>query len=192
MSFDVDEFLDGYERPRRQVPICKRAGLAAELAELDAKLLTERAKGNLAGAPAEMLDRLAQLEAEIEASVVVFTLEARTTSEWADLLAAHPPTKDQAKQGHVANPETFDVAAVAACAVDPVVTIEQAKRMRGTLPPSEWNALVRAVYDLNQERTFAPKSLMLSAARHMSGNSSATPQNEGSLAEPSSDGNGGQ
>lgn len=192
MSFDVDEFLDIYERPRKLVPICPRAGLLVEFSELEAEILQAQTRDSLGGPPSELMERLKAIEDEIEQSVRVFTLEARTTREWSDLLAAHPPTKDQAKDGHIANPDTFGPAALAACAVDPVVTVEQAVRMRETLPPSEWEALTGALSALHRERVTSPKSLLLSVVRRMSDASSTMPLSAGSLAASFSDADGGQ
>jgi hypothetical protein len=190
VTFDVDEFLDDYEAPVEQVAVCGKAGLLAEHARLESEIVGHRS--GLGGPPSDLVERLAEVEAELERSVKVFTLEALTYQEWSDLMAAHPPSKDQRSQGHGSNPATFEPAALAACASDPPLTVEQAERMRATLPPSEWAALMGAVARLHQERTSAPKSLLLSVVRRMSEGSSTMPQVEGSLGASSSDGSAAQ
>lgn len=192
MTFDVDEFLNDYTPPSEQVPVCAKAGLLAEHARLEAEILDVRSRGGLAGPPSELVAQLETVEADIEASVRVFTLTACTYQQWADLMAQHPPSKDQRSKGHISNPDTFEPAALVACATDPAVTLEQAQRMRQTLPPSEWQALMAAVARLHQEQTTAPKSLLLSVVRQASAGFSATSPTEGSLAAPSSDGSAEQ
>ena len=170
---DLDTFLDGYQLPVEEVPICGRAGLVADHAAAEAAVLAARVNGDLGGEQQELIDRLTEIEAEIEASVMVFRVQAVSQREWADLLAAHPPTETERKKGQRYNPETFDPAALSACSVEPPVSSEQAARLRGTLPTVEWARLMLAVLTVNQEATAPPKSLLLSALR-MSAQSSTT------------------
>lgn len=192
MAGSLDDFLDGYEPPVGEVVICGKPGLIADHHRLDAEVMGHRARSGLGGPPAELLDELARIEAEIEASAYVIRLQAIAHRPWADLLAAHPPTTEERALGYGTHPATFEPAAVAACAIEPTITVEQAERMRDTLPRSEWQALTSAVRDLHEERSAAPKSLLLSALRPASVASSDTPLNEGSLGEPSSDDGGEQ
>ena len=188
----IDDFLDGYQPPVEEVPVCGRPGLIAEHAQVEAEIAGHHVHGNLGGPPQELLDRLAALEAEIEASVMIIKLRAIANRPWADLLAAHPPTTEERAQGFGAHPDTFEPAALAACAVEPTFTVEQAERMANTIPRSEWAALTDAVRRLHEDRSTAPKSLLLSALRPASVASSATQLDEGSLGEPSSDDSGEQ
>lgn len=189
---DLDAFLDGYELPVEEVPICGRAGLVADHAAAEAAVLAAQAGAGLGGAvPRELLDRIAELEAEIEESVLVFRVQALSQRAWADLLAGHPPTDDDRKKGLRYHPGTFDPAALAQCAVEPSVTIAQAGRLRDTLPPSEWARLMVAVLTVNNEATSPPKSLLLSAL-HMSAPSSTTPPIVESPDQGSLVGSGGQ
>lgn len=185
MTWDLDEFLDGYERPTALVPVCKRAGLLARHRELEAEVLAQRGE-SLGGASAELLAELEAVEREIEESVRVFRLSALSHQEWADLMAQHPPTPEQRKEGHGANPDTFGPAALAACAVEPAVTVEQAQRLQQTLPPGEWETLMLELRTLNQGKVNPPKSLLLSAARRMNGASSGQQHDTESLAAGSS------
>lgn len=185
MPGSVDDFLDGYSGPVEEVPICGRPDLIAEHAKLESEIAGARASAGLAGAPAELVDRLAQLESEIDETVMVFRLRGLSYQEWAAMQREHPPTED----GMRYDPETFEPAALAACATDPVLTVEQAERMAGTLPPSEWQALTCAMYRLHGARSSAPKSLLLSVLRRQNGDYSASqPSTEspdpGSLGDP--------
>lgn len=175
MTVSIDDFLDGYELPVQEVAVVQRAGLIAEHARIEAEIAGHHSTGSLGGPPSELLDRLRDLEAEIERSALVVRLRALGTRQWSDLLAEHPPKKDQAQLGAQWNPETWEPAAVAACAVEPTITDEQATRMRDAIPPGEWRALVLAVLELHGERVVPPKSLLLSALALASGDSSTTP-----------------
>ena len=158
----VDAFLDGYEGPVEEVPVCGKPGLIEAFRIADSELESALARAGLAGAPRELRDRVAALEAQIEASVQVFRLRGLPYGEWADLRTQHPELAE------------FETAALAACAVEPPVTVAQAQRMRDTLGP-EFGRLMAAVARLNQESAAAPKSLLLSALRAQSDGSSDTP-----------------
>lgn len=192
MASSVDDFLDGYQAPVEEVPVCGRPGLISDHALLEAQVARLTVHGTLGGPPKELLDQLAAVEAEIEASVTVFRLQAIANRPWADLLAAHPPTTEERAMGYGVHPETFEPAALAACAIDPKVSVAQAERMADTLPRSEWAALTEAVRRLHEDRSTAPKSPLLSVLRPTNADSSATPLDEGSLAEPSSGDSGEQ
>ena len=192
MPSSVDDFLDGYHLPVEEVAICGRPDLIHEHAKAEAEVIGHRANGSLGGPPAELVNRLAALEAEIDASVMVVKLQAMPHGPWADLLAAHPPTPAQKSDGFGVNPETFEVAALVACAVEPTFTVDQAQRMRRTVPRSEWATLTAAIRGLHEVASSVPKSLLLSALRPANDASSDTPPDEGSLAEPSSGDSGEQ
>lgn len=88
------------------------------------------------------------------------TLEFRALGAKAydELMAAHPPTKEQKAEGQVWNPVTFPAALIAASSHDPTITPEQATELwtspdwaRGEL----WDMLARLVA-LNQEGLDVP------------------------------------
>jgi len=186
MPLSVDDFLNGYSGPVEEVPICGRPDLIAEHAKVESEVAEHRGPGgSMAGAPADLLDRLAALEAEIDDTVLVFKLRGLSYGEWTTKQGEHPP-KDESMRY---DPDTFEPAVIAACAVDPALTVDQATRLRDTLPPSEWQALTAAMYRLHGARSTAPKSLLLSVLRPLNGDSSDTPPSTespeaGSLADP--------
>jgi hypothetical protein len=59
----------------------------------------------------------------------VVTLKAIGSKAYDDLLAAHPPTNDQRKDGQTYNADTFAPALIAACSVTPALTAEQATQI---------------------------------------------------------------
>lgn len=190
---DVDDFLAGYEPPCEEVPICGKPGLMSEFLLLESEIITAGAANGLAGAPMELVDRLEQLQAEIDASVKVFKVQNQGWQAWADLQVMHPPTPEERATGLRVHRETFDPASVALAAVDPPLTIEQAEQLKAKVPPADWEALIGAVWRVHgRQATAGPKSLLLSALRPQSDESSDTPPSEGSLAEPSSGDSGEQ
>lgn len=189
MTTSVDDFLDGYIGPVEEVPICGKPGLIAEFERVESEIIGHRAQGGLAGPPAELQVRLDEILAEIEASVLVVRLRGLSFGPWLDLQAQHPPTSAEKALGHGVHAETFEPAALAACAVEPVFTTEQAARTRDTIAATEWRALLSAIRRLHGEGGVAPKSLLLSALLRPSGGSSTTPPStespdHGSLADP--------
>ena len=57
---------------------------------------------------------------------VVMQLVAISSHTYDDLMAAHPPTKEQEKDGNAYNPDTFAPALIAAVIAEPKLTVEQA------------------------------------------------------------------
>ena len=187
----IEDFLDGYAPAVREVPICGRPALIAEHAKIEAEI--SGPDYGLAGPPAELVDRLAELEAEIEASVRVFRLEALSQQAWADLLAEHPPSPSKGQDDYAWDPDTFEPAALVACSPDAAqITHARAERTRAVLPPGEWQTLIRAILDLHKEHFAAPKSWLLSARHHLSDASLSTPPSEESLDQGSLGGSGEQ
>lgn len=190
---DLADFLDRYPPPVEEVAVCARPDLVSEFEVAESAMFTAQRSGGLGSTvPQELIDRVADLEAEIEQSVMVFKVQGVSKLEWSDLLAAHPPSDEARKEGMSYDQDGFELAALAKCAVEPTITVETAARLRATVPEGEWSRLALAVFTVNQGATSPPKSLLLSAIRHMSDESSTTPLSEGSLAGPSLDGSGEQ
>lgn len=180
MPDTVDDFLDGYQGPVEEVPVCGRPALVQEHALAEQALFDATRESGLAGPTPELRAEVARLEAEMAGSVRVFKIGALTYGPWSDLLAAHPPSDERRKLGHIVDDATFDPAALAACAVDPPMTVEQAQRMRDTIAPGEWQALMAAVWKLNGRQQHAPKSRLLYELDQLSDGYSDTPPPTGS------------
>jgi hypothetical protein len=58
--------------------------------------------------------------------VLSLQLVAISAREYDDLLAGHPPTKEQEKDGQSYNGDTFGPALIAAVVADPKISVEQA------------------------------------------------------------------
>lgn len=60
---------------------------------------------------------------------VFIRLKALGSQAYDDLLAEHPPTAEQKKEGSTYNADTFAPALIAACAVEPSMTTSEAKQI---------------------------------------------------------------
>lgn len=170
------------------VRVCARGDLVEQYAELSARAQAELPDdGTLADASpeAELAHRILEVEAEIEASHIEILVTSIPALDWTNLQVQHSPTKDQVAKGYDHNPLTFPAAVVAACAVKPTMTLDQAKRLQATLHTGEWNKLYLAVHALNNTQTPLPK-LQGASERLRQNERSATPSDHGSLAAGSS------
>lgn len=142
-----------------------RQDMLAEHARMDAELMAELAidqRENRDPVGPGLAKRLVAYEAEIEAAKRAFTFRAIGKRAWADLLAKHPPTKEQMKlnsrMDH--NPLTFPVLAVAASCVDPVMSVEQVTALESALNISVFDQLWMACVEANVGGGDSPKSLV--------------------------------
>lgn len=102
--------------------------------------------------------RRRELEIELNGEKVVLVFEAISSHRMDELLAAHPPTKDQQLQGVAFNPDTFNPALISACLVEPAVTEEEFKEIWES---DEWSqgelaTLFNAAWTLTMEGLDVP------------------------------------
>jgi hypothetical protein len=133
-------------------------------------------------------ERLAAIEAEIEAATVEFRFVALGHRAWADLLRKHPPTRQQLSQRRDMdhNPETFPYEAIAASCTEPVMTADDVRRLEASpaFDVAAWNALWDACLRANVADT-APNSLAAGLILRQNGGS-ATTAAHGAFPAPSS------
>lgn len=152
-------------KPRETtVSLCLRGDLVAEFEALDAELtnLTITAGWKTDEPMAEagaLADRLETLRAEMAEDTVVVRFQALKRIEWEALVDAHPGrTPDEAF-----NFSTFPLALIAASAVDPAMTEQEASDLLDVLNEGQRVALFDAAYTVNQEATAVPFSASASA-----------------------------
>lgn len=113
-------------------------------------------------------DRLVEIEAEIEESIIEFRFKAIGHRAWADLLREHPPTDAQRRRDRQLdhNPDTFPYEAMAVSCVEPAMTADEVRRLEASALMDVqswtqlWSACLRAnVADRN------PKSVAASIRR---------------------------
>lgn len=140
-----------------------------------------------------LAEELVELESQIEQAKVDFHFRSIGRKAWADLLAKHPPTKEQVRADRRAdhNPATFPIAAIAASCVEPVMTEADVVRLEQALNNSQFDLLWTKCIDANVGGLVDPKDQVASfIVRRASSPSddSATTTDVASLAASSSDG----
>lgn len=190
---NVDDLIATAQHRTQEVLICARGDLVDAHAEAVRALAaaTEDGDGSLASPEiTEAARRVQEIEEEQAASTVTFVLSSVSRRVWADLLAANAPTDEQRRAGHDHNPDTFPVAAVAACAVEPSLSLQQAEKLIDVLPAGEWSKLWVTALHLNISETPHPKLGAATELLRANGRSSTTSDPAGSLEAGSLAGSG--
>jgi hypothetical protein len=184
-GFDVDAWLDDYQPRTVEVRICTRYDLLEQHTRLEQQLAGEQSQSRRK----TLARKLVKIETEIEAVEKVFTFQD-IGGVWLDLIGKHPPTEAQLKADKNLDhdPESFPVAAVAASAQIPELTLDQVVRLRSKLQFTQWQRLWGAVLEANLGLATAPKSLLAGVVLRQNGGSGTTPARKGSPAASSSDG----
>ncbi|GAA2484575.1 hypothetical protein GCM10010406_21050 [Streptomyces thermolineatus] len=131
--------------------------LEAELARLnDGWQPTSLGSAN----PKEKLAKqIAAARERIAKSAVDFRLRALGDKAWSDLVAAHPSDK----RDEAWDPTTFPAALIAACCVDPAMTVEQVHQLFDGLNFGQREALTSGALEVNGDATAVPFSISASA-----------------------------
>ena len=175
------DFLDGHRAPRKSARVTLRADLLATHAQLSddyqRALRGDLAENRIPEAPGIAV-RLDELEADIAASEFTFTFQALPRGEYIALVAKHPPQADDKDSGLPFHAETFTPALLAACAVEPAMTVDEADQVLGALSAGQFDKVWTAVVAVNLGDDAAPKSVMRSvpAARTATPSSTAPPE----------------
>lgn len=157
-DFDLDSWIDQASRPRREVTIYRDWSLLAEYDRLVAE--GDKAQDDEAMGEASAVDQIADVLARMEASKLVFTVEALTQAE-RKALAEQAPTKtvtgpdgkDRERVDEVALGNMITAKAV----IHPEVTAEQMERMRLKLGDGPLHSLYVAVAELNDAGQSLPE-----------------------------------
>lgn len=167
MTESIDDILGGDDAAYVPVVTARipkvRQSLRDEHAELNAKLLTLNSDTiDLHPEMRPTLARIAEIEAEFEASMVEFRFAGIGNLAWVKLVAAHPPTRDQLKANPKAdhNEDTFPYAAIEASCVSPKMTADQARDLRSKpwVDAAAWAELWAACFRANVKQD-PPKSM---------------------------------
>ena len=197
MTFDIDEIISKAAPRTREVRVCLDPGLvtAHEQAALDLQQAMADDDG-LVGSDAvrAAAERVEQVERQIDDATHTFVLRSVSRREWADLLAKHPPSAEQRRAGHDADPDRFPVAAVAACLMEPSLSEVQVRKLAESdaMTFGEWQKLWLAALSLNLPPVPAPKLGAATELLRLNGPSSTTPAAEGSPDHGSLAGSGEQ
>lgn len=170
----IDDLLAEITAREKTVKILLRQDMLAEHARLDAELvevLNTDAEENRDPLGPALAQRLVDYEEEIEAAKRAFLFRAVGKKPWADLLAQHPPTKEQTNavkeqtggRGHLDhNPETFPIAAITASCIDVdglgKPSEEQVTKLVEKMTIGQFDKLWAACLDANVGGFDSPKS----------------------------------
>lgn len=137
--------------------------IANEVNELRQLHTAARDADRLSNAPETAPRIQKQIDKLVEQSgdtLEVFTFKSIGRFSYDELVAEHPPSKDQKKDGSDFNPDTFPPALVSASCVEPEISIEDAVKIFAS---PEWNGaelrkLFFAALDANTETGEIPLS----------------------------------
>lgn len=197
MTFDIDEIISKAAPRTREVQVCLDPGLVT--AHEEAALALQEAMADddgLVGSDAvrAAAERVEQVERQIDQATHRFVLRSVSRRAWADLLAKYPPSAEQRRAGHDADPDRFPVAAVAACLTEPALSEAQVRKLAESdaMTFGEWQKLWVAALTLNVPPVPSPKLGAATELLRLNGQSSTTPAAEGSPDHGSLAGSGEQ
>ena len=164
----IDDLLGQIRLPERVFHLCTRADLQGEWEQAEKELARAelQVRDSLAGNKSEVRELAAlvqQLEAEMVDCTVPLKLRAVTHKQWMDLIAKHPAREGNDSDGAF-NSETFGPGLLAACAVDPAMSEDQAGKLVDGLSTGQWNDLFNTLWGLNRSGVDVPKSKRASEA----------------------------
>ena len=120
------------------------------------------------------MERLGELAGKIAESTVTFKFRSIGFGAWSELLAQHPPSREQLEQNrHLDhNAVSFPLAAMAATCVEPEMSYDDVKRLKasGAMTAASWNALWNACKEANVSGV-RPKATAAGLIHQLSGQS---------------------
>lgn len=167
MTASFDDLIAGATLPTTTVTLCVAGELQAQWEDLERELqdAIDAEDDSLAsgGESREIAERMDALREAMRAYERTVKFQALSQRAYSDLLAKHPPRKDnEDDQARSLNIETFPPALIAACAVEPVMTEEQVKQLAELLTNWQFNELFGASFMLNRSPVSIPKSVTVS------------------------------
>jgi hypothetical protein len=166
----ISDILGSIRRPERTVRLCMAGDLQAEFERLEADLAEARQKPQdaptLGGSQADphITDLARQIEEVRELMLehtIVFRFQGLAAKAYSDLVARHP-AKDGGSRQDV-DMDGYSTDLVATCAVEPRMTVDEARQLSEALTQAQWDALVAAAYACNKEDFDVPFSYAASA-----------------------------
>lgn len=155
----IEDVIDAATLRETEVQLCLSGDLAAEADRLQAQLDAlppEKPRSSLAevNPRAAIESELDEVHALMRENLTTFRFRALGRTAWLDLVAQHPGRND----GEAWNPETFTVALVAACAIEPEMTLDQAERLFEKINADQRGDLWSGAYGANTRETRVPFS----------------------------------
>lgn len=163
MGLSVDDLIGRVKAPVRSVTICLDAALQDEWDELSGRLEQAQGGGATMSAGADALalaQQIAALEERMRDSRQVFKFKGLSDFTLTEIEDRHPPREGKREAWNI-NAGAADL--VAAAAVEPAMTVEQARRLGEALARSQWDELVSAAWAAATRKVSIPKSVRASA-----------------------------
>lgn len=172
--FTVEEVLATAKRLERTASICLRGDLQAEWDELLAELATlvtasgelieedsEESLTEVSGSArvAQITMRLGQLRREMAEAMWRVRFRGMASDEWAPWVKKHKP------KGDGANLTEFFNLLIAETAIEPALTVEQVKQLRGVLTDTSMGKLVTTAWQACTEGGLDVPKLPISLAK---------------------------
>lgn len=156
----VDDILASAKLVEKSVTLCLRGDLQAKYEEVERQLaaaMRSPMSETLGGDPEQK--RLAAeseaIRAEIADAEVTFTFRALPARRWSDLMAEHPARQGK-NEGF--NLETLPDALIAACSVEPAMTLEEVQKLCDALSNAQFQSLFECAWSCNQTALDVPFS----------------------------------
>ncbi|MEE1812710.1 hypothetical protein [Streptomyces sp. BE133] len=144
-------------RPIVRLTICddhdaKQALAEARFVDQQAQDAADRDPGNEAAKAAhrEAVAGLAQAQTAVDAASIVLRFQALDRKTYKELLAAHPPTEDQAEDGYAFNLDTLGPVLIAASSLDGI-TEDDATQFLDDWSQAEAEALLNTAFGVQRE-----------------------------------------
>ena len=168
---DIEEILADYRPPGGTLPVCLRADLQSEWDRLerefhraDTEISDDVLPGGSSARAAKIAREMEQVRREMQEGTRVFRLQGVPRPRWHQLVDAHAADGTDG-----VDEETFGVAIVAACCADPVMSVEQAERLRDAVTDGQWEEIGKEVMRLNRTSPSVPYSAQVAARVALAG-----------------------
>ncbi|GIH70346.1 hypothetical protein [Sphaerimonospora thailandensis] len=167
---DINDVIANARPATKTVPLCLAGDLQAEWEDLDRQrreLLAKPREDSLAsdgGELREVEELMDAIREQMAEKVVPFKIQGLPKRPWKALADQHPPREADRENGLDYHADTFPLAALVACCIDPKMTPEQAERLVDeALTQGQWDELWMAIISVNKLKVNVPKSVSGSA-----------------------------
>jgi len=147
----IEDLLAKVKPATASVRICLRGDLLGDLDLLkdDLDQYDEWEPSGMEADPrAKLRARKAELEAEMRAASATFRFKSIGDKAWSDLLAKHPPREGK-DDNEPFDPTSFPTALLAASAVEPTMSVQQAGQLLEGFTLAQRNTVFAAAYSAN-------------------------------------------
>ena len=156
----------------RSVTLCLAGDLNAQYEdlarELDAAIKSPRTTLADVGAERAIAEKMEAVREQMTEHEVIFRFRGLSSKAWSDLMSQHPGRTGKEEAFNV---DTFPDAMLAACAVEPVMELEQVHELGDALSNAQFSELFDCAWACNQKSLDVPFSALASRLLRESGTS---------------------